>query len=151
QADFTTAWFVRAYDARTGALVWKDLFHPTAFDDALSVAVDRGRIFVSGFTFEIPARLRHFAVRAYDARTGSLLWQDVVPGFIRGFFGGDAAAKVVAGGNRVLAAGVITDASGYHFAVRAYQATTGALLWTDVVDTGNGLDNANSIALNNGR
>jgi hypothetical protein len=150
QADFTTAWFVRAYDARTGVLVWKDLFHPTSFDDALSVAIDQGRVFVSGFTFD-DTHLRHFAVRAYDGRTGSLLWQDVVPGFVMGFFGGDAAAQIVAKGNRVLAAGVITDATGYHFAVRAYETATGVLLWTDVVDTGNGLDSANSIALNGGR
>jgi hypothetical protein len=151
QPDFTTAWYVRAYDARTGALVWDNVFHPAYFDDALSVTVKHGRIFVSGFTFDITSFLRHFTVRAYEAGSGALLWQDVVAGGLQGFEGSDAAQQVVAEGDRVLAAGVITDTAGYHFAVRAYQAGTGNLLWSHLYDSGSGLDSANSIALHHGR
>jgi hypothetical protein len=151
EADDTTAWFVRAYEPRSGALVWSDVFHPSAFDDAASVAVDRGRIFVSGFEFDEATQQRHFTVLAYDARTGAALWQDVVPGGTPGFFGSDVATQVVADGHRVLAAGLITDADGYHFAVRAYDAATGALRWSDLLDTGSGLDTATSIALDHGR
>lgn len=151
EPDFTTAWYVRAYDAKTGALVWNNVFHPTYFDDALSVAVKHGRIFVSGFTFDLSTFLRHFTVRAYEAGSGTLLWQDIVPGGLQGFQGSDAAQQVVVEGDRVLAAGVITDTVGYHFAVRAYQATTGNLMWSHLYDSGSGLDSAGSIALHHGR
>lgn len=149
EGDFTTAWFVRAYNAKTGALVWQNVFHASSFDDALTIAVHGGRVFASGYTLDAPSRLRHFTVRAYDARRGTLLWQDLLPGGTPG--GGDVAVQVVAEGNLVLAAGVITNATGYHFAVRAYEAGTGRLRWADVVDKGSGFDVARSIALHGGR
>jgi hypothetical protein len=36
--------------------------------------------------------------------------------------------------------GLITDATGFHFAVRAYNAESGALVWHDLVDKGAGAD-----------
>ncbi len=150
EADGSTAWFVRAYNEGTGALLWSNLFHDSYYDDAVSAAFNDGRLYVSGFTFDIATRLRHFTVRAYDARSGSVLWEDQVPGGLQGFYGSDIAAQIVADGNRVLAAGVITDDNGYHFAVRAYDGVTGSLIWNDLVNTGDGADFAQSITLANG-
>jgi hypothetical protein len=149
EVDGSTAWFVRAYNEGTGALLWASLFHDSYFDDAISAAFNNGRLYVSGFTFDIATKLRHFTVRAYDARSGSVLWEDQVPGGQRGFFGSDIAEQVVADGNRVIAAGEISDDNGFHFAVRAYDAATGSLIWNDLVnDTGDGL--ALNAALANG-
>lgn len=150
EADGSTAWFVRAYNEGTGALLWSNLFHDSYFDDAVSAAFNNGSLYVSGFTFDIATKLRHFTVCAYDARSGSLLWEDQVPGGLPGFSQSDLAAAVASDGNRVIAVGKISDQNGYHFAVRAYDTVTGSLIWNDLVNTGDGLDYALNIALASG-
>jgi hypothetical protein len=146
------SWLVRTYNALTGALQWQDVYLPadTFFDDATSVAVQSGRIFVSGFTFDTSS-YRHFTVRSYDVHSGKLIWQEMLPGGLQGFYGSDAATQVVVDGNRVVAVGTVTDVNGYHFAVRAYDAASGQLIWSDLLNSGNGIDTANSVVLNAGR
>jgi outer membrane protein assembly factor BamB len=130
---------VRAYDSRTGELLWQDRFG--APDPPFAVQLDRpvtvkaggGRVFVGGRIRPGPGPSRWF-VRAYDAGTGELLWQDTttLPG---------QANELALDGGRLVAAGRINRPSGpflsqQDWLIRAYDAATGALLWEDLVDKG---------------
>jgi hypothetical protein len=144
-------WFVRAYDRNTGAVLWQDLFDGGDFDHTVSLAARGDLVVASGLTTDVHI-MRHFTVRAYDARSGALLWQDQVPTGMTGyFFATDVAWQVAVQGHWVVAAGSISDTSGIHLAVRAYDARSGALLWHDLVDKGAGADVAFAVALDGGR
>ena len=151
-ANGDSDFFVRAYDARTGTFLWQDFFDGGGglFDVAYSVAADEGRVFGAGSTTDA-ARIQHFTVRAYDGATGGLLWMDqqATGAANASLRGTDTAQKIVAQGGRVVAAGAITNAAGTRsqFAVRAYDAGTGAVLWSDLLDTGGGADVAQWVAL----
>jgi PQQ-like domain len=128
---------VRAYETRTGALLWQDVYNPAAgFDAARDVAAGGGRVFVAG-TSRTPTG-RNFLVRAYDAATGALLWQDEHPGaggLVPG--SGGVANTVSVDGDRLFAGGTLSRAPGnFDFFVRSYDAETGAVLWEDKVDEG---------------
>ena len=126
--------FVRAFDARHGTPLWEDRFDLAAGDDsALGITTGEGLVFASGST-TTDAGILVPLIRAYDARTGALLWQDV--GANQGLFD---SATVHDGW--VFAIGVIgedpvpTPGVGFFFRsdwlVRAYHAKTGDLLWED--------------------
>src|SRR5574341_1430705 len=70
---------VRAYDARTGVILWEDEVANATNDqqrnDAL--AVDGNLLFVGGMVVKTPDD-SDFMVRAYDVRTGALMWVDQV-------------------------------------------------------------------------
>ena len=151
RSDGHNEWIVRAYDAKTGALQWQDVLAGGVFNDAESVTTDGQHVFAGGFTTDNTMNSRHFTVRAYDALNGTLLWQDRVASGMQGFAGGDAAVQVASEGLRLVAAGVITDANGFHFAVRTYDTVTGGLLWADQLNTGGGVDNAESVTLHDGQ
>jgi len=69
-----------------------------------------------------------FIVRAHDAKTGRLLWQDLVD--VAG--GDDAATAVVLHDDRVFVVGRGMDATGGHrLLLRAYNAKSGELAWED--------------------
>lgn len=143
-------WFVRAFDARTGAVQWTDLYDGGDFDHVVSLAAAEGRVYASGVTMDT-ARTRHFTVRAYDGRSGRLAWSDVNAAGSQGyFFIPDVAWGIAAEGRRVVAAGAITDASGLRLAVRSYDGATGAQLWRDLVNTG-GSDVALGVTIAGGR
>jgi outer membrane protein assembly factor BamB len=144
-------WIVRAYDAKSGALLWQDVLSSGVFNDPESVTTDGQHVFAGGFTTDNTMNSRHFTVRAYDALSGTLLWQDRVASGMQGFAGGDAAVQVATEGSQLVAAGVITDTNGFHFAVRTYDTVTGTLLWADLVNTGAGNDNAESVTLHDGQ
>lgn len=120
-------WFVNAYDIRTGAVIWIDRFDRAGqFDNAFAVAVDGGQVFVAGETAPAAGDEDDFTVRAYDARNGELLWQDIFD-----FGGFDEAFDVAVGSGIVVAVGGGVSAAGSeHLIVRAYDAATGALIWT---------------------
>jgi len=130
--------FVRAYDGRTGTLLWQDLYNLAGIEDSVSAAISisGGRVYAVGnSTSGIDAGVTHdFLVRAYDADTGVLLWQD---NFHGAGFRGNAALAVDSGehrGKAVYVAGVTTSAPhDTQFVVRAYETETGVLLWKDEI------------------
>jgi glucose dehydrogenase len=148
QANGTADWFVRAYDSMTGVPLWQDVLDGGNFDHNVSLTIDSGRVYASGVTTDAGI-VRHFTVRTYDAGTGAVLWQDQVPTGNRGFFFvTDVAWQVAARGRRVVAVGSVGDGSdNMRFVVRTYQAETGVLLWSDVVDSGAGNDAAFGVAI----
>ncbi|MEI6083607.1 MAG: PQQ-binding-like beta-propeller repeat protein [Verrucomicrobiota bacterium] len=132
-------WEVRAYDAGTGNLLWEDQFDFANDDDrAVGLAI-RGKTLVAVGRVRNVAGDSDFAVRTYDASNGSLLWQDRInpAGF------DDSATGVTISGSTIVAFGRLTNANGdTDWAVRAYSAKTGGVLWNDQYDQAAGDDQA---------
>ena len=115
---------VRCYDAKTGALLWKDIVDVAGGDDvATSVVVDDNRVIVAGTGIDATGG-RRLLLRVYVAQTGQLAWEDRPP-FI-------SVGGLAADGPRVVVAGTSADAAGNsRLAVRAYNAKSGVLDWQD--------------------
>jgi hypothetical protein len=111
-----------------GALLWEDRYDASPFEQAFSVATLRDKVYLAGFVLNPPGR--DFLVRVLDARTGALEWQDQLDQ------GGDEFASGVATDNhRVFVSGVVfRPGTGYDWILRAYQASSGELLWEDTFD-----------------
>jgi hypothetical protein len=80
----TDSALIRTYDARTGGLRWQDRFDlGNYFASVNQIAVgddehgDRARVFAVGRGVRADFNTDWF-VRAYDARTGIFLWQDLL-------------------------------------------------------------------------
>ncbi len=127
---------IRAYNAGTGKLVWEDRYnHYSYFHDAAqSVFLQGGRLFVGGFV-TLASAGRAYAVRAYDASKGTLLWSSLTGGYD---IEENGVSALVAAGNVVYAAG--TARNGTAFTVRAYNRATGALLWEGFIPQGEATD-----------
>lgn len=122
---------IRAYDLTTGAFLWEGQLKLVKRSGATaSVVATRGR---QGSVAErtqdqsVPSASTHFLLRAYDNRTGALIWQDQFnpmenmdelrddPNLIRTF-------PV----RRAMRFGGLLD-----FFVRTFDPTTGQLIWQD--------------------
>jgi hypothetical protein len=135
---------IRAYDAKTGGLLWEDQTDKAGFNDAAyALAVGGGLVFAAGFGTNATGN-QDFLVRAYRAADGALVWEDQVEQ--AGF--DDTAFALAVGGGRVFAAGSGERAAGNQdFLVRAYEAKSGALRWEDQVDPAAGFDGVNALAV----
>ena len=134
----SSAFAVRAYDAKNGALLWESNYdrEGEGFDEAGHVVVDGNKVFVSGTTVTATGG-NAYTVRAYNARNGALLWQN---NYDREGDLFDMSWGMTVKDNRVFAVGTTeTDASGAAFAVRALDATNGNLLWEDNYDREGGV------------
>jgi outer membrane protein assembly factor BamB len=124
---------VRAYDGATGALAWQDQVNRGNDDIATGAATDRQRVFVSGTTFSDETGY-DWILRAYDAETGNLLWEDIFDHVGRSDFSRGTA--LAAGSGLVFLGGYGTnehDTGDFNtdYIVRAYDAASGALVWQD--------------------
>jgi outer membrane protein assembly factor BamB len=124
-------WFVRAIDTLDGTTLWEDRLNVGFFDRSQGVAITGNRVFASGW-FQTATTGFDFVVRAYDLRSGTLLWQQRIHrgGFV------EFAELIGAQGNRVYAVGRVLGASRTSdFTVMAFDARTGAPLWESVLNT----------------
>jgi hypothetical protein len=137
-ANYREKWTVRAYNLSTGALVWEDTEGTAGTSGsannsgALAVVAGGGRVYVAGtlYTDDVNGGGASFAVRAYDAKTGGLVWRDYYD--LYSYFD-DAANTIYLQGGKVFAGGYVTRSSGGKaFVVRAYSASKGAPLWTNL-------------------
>jgi glucose dehydrogenase len=131
-----TDWLIQAYEAETGAALWQDRFGVGTGNRAISVAEGDGRVFVGGKARPPSGRLS-WLVRAYDAASGNVLWEDYpVPSAFA------QATRIAVEGNRVIAVGLVSTSTptppffNRDWLVRVYNAKTGKLLWQDLVDKG---------------
>jgi outer membrane protein assembly factor BamB len=116
---------VLAVDARTGARLWAQQYDLAGGRDSIhGIAVRGNRVFIGG-RVEAALDSFHSLVRAYDARTGKLLWEDLDDTV------GSSADDIAVWGNRVFVAGSDSNPAGYgtDVLVRAYGPKTGARLW----------------------
>jgi outer membrane protein assembly factor BamB len=79
-SNFRRDFVLRAYDLSTGALLWSDRVDGNQGGDDFAVAVetDGKTVWAAGnITPVSPFPDRDWLVRAYDAATGAVIWQDV--------------------------------------------------------------------------
>ena len=115
-----SALLVRAYLATNGILLWEDRFDPIPGHNAgKTVAASGGRVFVGGYAASVPGN-EQFIVRAYEAGSGRVLWQD-----FETRLGGGAVQAILADGARAYAGGCISG----NCVVRAYDVRRGTLRW----------------------
>jgi len=140
-------WIVRAYRAQTGTLLWEDRFdNGGGLNDALTIAVNKSRIFVAGVGNSADG-IFEWIVRAYDPRTGSLVWNDA---FELG--GGGRAFALATQGARVFVGGLGRTADdALIWVARAYNAKSGALLWSDQFENGGDWGDVRAVATKGSR
>lgn len=119
-----------AYNAATGAVLWKDKFNPDAGQDdsgftAIAVSPGGSTVFVAGHSGGVGAGGLVPAIVAYNAATGAELWQ--ATGTLAA--GGGASSLVVSpDGGTVY---VTSNQVGTTGQTTAYATATGALVWTE--------------------
>ena len=117
-----TDFIVRAYDPISGAVLWDDQVERADQDmGALTVAIDRNRVFVAG-TIRQDSGPAALLVRAYHAASGALVWETMRLA--------TTPAQIEASAGRVFVAGTSTPSPARSY-VGAFDAQTGALLWEE--------------------
>ena len=128
---------VRAYDTETGTMVWQDQA-PLSAGYITGVVIDEldDKVFGAGYAPDSSGAGDSGAdilVRAYDVTTGNRLWEDIAnkgrDDFVQAIAAGAHGVYVVGYGGNV-------GPSPLDFLVRAYDKTTGTLLWEDQLDNG---------------
>jgi DNA-binding beta-propeller fold protein YncE len=136
-----------AYDATTGATLWAMRTSRPGWDypNAVAASPDGSTVFVTG------KGQGDYATVAYDAATGSTRWTTLYGASGRG---GEAHSLAVSpDGTRVFATGWIYPefsaplAHYDDYATVAYDATTGAIVWTDLYDPGHSKDLAHATSV----
>ena len=113
---------VRSYDLITGSVEWQDLRTGQGEFD-LAIDLNDNVVGVAGFVSDFQRFTNEFMVRAYDAHTGALLWDDRSD---RAGGEGSVANSIVLGKNRLFAAGyATTESSERDFLVRAFDIRVG--------------------------
>ena len=131
------AWLVQAYDAETGTAQWGDRFGVGVSNRAIGVAEHAGRVFVGGRARPTTGAAINWFVRAYDASSGNVLWEDYAPAGI-----GGQVISVAVEGNLLIATGsLLTRTTTPPFVnsdwrIRVYDSKTGSLQWEEIVDKG---------------
>ena len=153
-------WFVRAYDASSGTVLWEDYAPDRIGGQAGLIAVEGNRVIAVGSvvtrTTTPPFSNHDWRIRVYDAKTGALLWQDIVDK--GGFSFPEAAFDVTVLDGRAFVVGSggagcslnVTAPDNCDFIVRAYKLKTGRLLWEDQLDRAP-FDLATSVAAKDGK
>jgi len=119
-----TDFVVRAYDGKTGALLWKDQVNAGAANDAATAVVIEGDTVVVGGTSQPTTGGPHLILRAYAVKTGKLAWED--RSALQSFNG------LASGGSRVVITGTTATSTGSgRLFVRAYVTKTGVVAWQD--------------------
>ena len=116
------------------SLAWKDRVDFTGNTDFARAVVSADKTTIVAGTATVAAGGQDLAVRAYDKRTGTLQWVDRTPAF-----SGLATDVLLANAGNVayLAGykpGITTNTTDIF--VRAYEVTTGRILWDNIFDKG---------------
>jgi DNA-binding beta-propeller fold protein YncE len=140
-----------AYDASTGAKVWTKRYDGKRghydYATALAVSPDGTRVYVTGESYGGSPYSDDYATIAYDATSGARIWTRRFSGPGDSF---DAASAVAVSpdGTRVYVTGLSVGFSVGDYATIAYDASTGAEVWTKLYDgPGSRSDYATALAV----
>ena len=139
-----------AHDVATGETLWTSLYNGPGndLDVALAIAVspDGSKVYVTGYSSG-GVTASDYATIAYDASTGATIWVERY----NGGDDGDMAFSVAVSpdGTRVFVTGEsYGDSAGNDYATIAYDAATGASMWTQRYNgPGNSTDDASSLVV----
>ena len=126
----TITWLITAYDAGTGATLWRDELYPPPSTIALAkaIATTNDLVVVAGASSNA-SYAYIWLVRAYNAATGTLRWQDTIDQGPTSAFASAIAIVPTAAGPRIVVAGTGAAADGTPiWLIRAYDPTGGILL-----------------------
>jgi hypothetical protein len=121
--------FVRAYNTRTGNVLWRDTLNKGRDDFPQGLAAGPFVVVVvgqGGNTSVAPITALDALIRAYDPLTGRVLWEDQVN---KGDTIDDIAWAVAIDFDQVFVAGSSGIGGNRKMIVRAYHARTGTLQW----------------------
>jgi outer membrane protein assembly factor BamB len=145
-------WLVRCYDAATGRVLWAERLEVAGSTDLAQDAVLVGRrLIVAGDAINLATSQGtnfdlDWLVRAYDAQTGALRWQDRIMGP-----SDDMGLAIASSGSAAIVVGTTGD---FPFdmdtRVRAYRPTSGEILWQDTIEARNALSGV-AVAAEGGR
>lgn len=138
QNEFDSSITVKVYDAMSGEVLSEDVYELSIKEDrnGARAHASNGRIFAGGVG-PGATDLSNFMLRVYDAKTGEFLWAgqlNLAPN--EGSKPGHTISTPVPGRAIVMKidnAG--TDAQQPHFLLRAFNASTGGVLWEDEFST----------------
>jgi hypothetical protein len=120
-----SAVLLRAYDTATGDVLWETLDdRPHRENIAWKLVANGTRFFLAGTGSDVSTLNNDAFVRAYDASTGTLLWDTAVPNV-------EFGTLALANGKLVLAGDTTTNRQSF---LAAFSTKTGAILWTDCAD-----------------
>ena len=77
--------FVRAYNANNGRVLWQSRVDIGSYDAAIAVDAEKAKVFIAGTSGEIDNR--EFIVRVYAGPSGALVWKDHIDRKGSGFGG----------------------------------------------------------------
>jgi outer membrane protein assembly factor BamB len=129
--DVRSAFLLSAYDVRTGALLWQNVWHigqGVDVDHPTGVFATPTLVLVVGYSENETRDGLATVVRAFDPLSGDIVWEDRV-----GSTGVDQLGRAIAANrNRVFVAGSIasaSDPSPPDLFVRAHDARSGNVVW----------------------
>jgi WD40 repeat protein len=119
-----------AYDAATGVTLWSRRYSRPGDDGAMALGVspDGSKVFVTGLSEDPTSGYYDYATVAYDAATGTTLW---ATRYTRSRHDLPTSLGVSPDGSRVFVTGFSYGSTGVpDYATVAYDASTGARLWS---------------------
>ena len=135
---------IQSFSKSTGAVQWTDHVPSCCGASPVVVTSLRDTVFAAGYVAGPTVGTTDVVVRAYDAPSGTLLWQNVWDAGLD-----DLPKAIAATPTAVVVAGYggNTTTRPLDLIVRAYDPVTGAILWSDQVDRGNVDDAAWAVAV----
>jgi len=131
-ADEVNDFVIQSLRRTNGSVRWTDRVRSfPGLLAPLQIASSQGRVFAAGYVPGPTASSTDIVVRAYEALTGTLLWNTVWDAGRD-----DQPQAIVAGPSAVVVVGYGGNTPGraVNFIVRAYDPTSGAILWEDRVE-----------------
>ncbi len=146
QSDGSEDLLVAGYNLKSGTNLWTNTYDVDFLAHGLAAAGQGNIVYVVGNEFNDPTGL-DMLVQAYAADSGMLLWSDSYDSD----GGADVAFDVDVAGDVVVATGAGGPAPFLdNMLTRAYDTTTGTLLWSDEHDVAGGSDVAWAVDISGG-
>lgn len=125
-----------ALDSRTGVTLWQSVSDGAFGSSAKAVRTDGKRVFVAVLSGSTAQSGTSLLVQARNVQTGALLWENEIPDALPTLTHFNVGSLAV-GGGLVFVGGMARKLAsvniGGDFIVLAYDARTGAMVWTDQV------------------